>query len=128
MAAAPASKLVLAIFINDDESVGEFAAVRQDNSGAAHGIGPFQLAEFAKQAVAAKSRVLTLGGLDAMKRAYQTSGADSAKTAALAELAAAHADVAYDAAWCEATGLLASCSHDGTVRTWKHDPHRRVEL
>ena len=96
MAAAPASKLVLAIFINDDESVGEFAAVRQDGACAAHGIGPFQLAEFAKQAVAAKFRVFTLGGLDAMKRAYQTSRADSAKTAALAALAAAHADVAYD--------------------------------
>ena len=34
-----------------------------------------------------------------------------------------HTDVAYDTAWCDAEGLLASCSHDGTVRTWRHDPH-----
>ena len=33
-----------------------------------------------------------------------------------------HADVTYDVAWSESVGLLASCSHDGTVRTWHHDP------
>ena len=33
-----------------------------------------------------------------------------------------HTDVSYDAVWCEEHGLLASCSHDGTVRTWRHDP------
>ena len=33
-----------------------------------------------------------------------------------------HTDVAYDAAWSDSSGLLASCSHDGTVRTWLYDP------
>ena len=33
-----------------------------------------------------------------------------------------HTDVAYDAAWSASAELLASCSHDGTVRTWRHDP------
>lgn len=33
-----------------------------------------------------------------------------------------HSDVAYDATYSTSAGLLASCSHDGTVRTWRHDP------
>jgi COMPASS component SWD3 len=33
-----------------------------------------------------------------------------------------HTAVSYDAAWCGSEALLASCSHDGTVRTWQHDP------
>eukprot|EP00322_Chrysochromulina_rotalis_P016829 CAMPEP_0115829310 /NCGR_PEP_ID=MMETSP0287-20121206/1032_1 /TAXON_ID=412157 /ORGANISM="Chrysochromulina rotalis, Strain UIO044" /LENGTH=221 /DNA_ID=CAMNT_0003282571 /DNA_START=32 /DNA_END=697 /DNA_ORIENTATION=- len=33
-----------------------------------------------------------------------------------------HTDVAYDVAWSASVGLLASCSHDGTVRTWRHSP------
>lgn len=32
-----------------------------------------------------------------------------------------HTAVSYDAAWSPTEGLLASCSHDGTVRTWRHD-------
>ena len=39
---------------------------------------------------------------------------------ALAQRLRAHTDVAYDASWSEAEGMLASCSHDGTVRTWCH--------
>ena len=41
-------------------------------------------------------------------------------TGALAQRLRAHTDVAYDASWSEAEGMLASCSHDGTVRTWCH--------
>jgi COMPASS component SWD3 len=33
-----------------------------------------------------------------------------------------HRDVAYDVAWSTSVGLLASCSHDGLIRTWRHDP------
>ncbi len=37
-----------------------------------------------------------------------------------------HTDVAYDAAWSPTEELLASCSHDGTVRTWRHDASRAL--
>jgi WD40 repeat protein len=33
-----------------------------------------------------------------------------------------HTDVVYDAVWNPSLGLLASCSQEGTVRTWRHDP------
>ncbi|KAL1515882.1 hypothetical protein AB1Y20_002497 [Prymnesium parvum] len=32
-----------------------------------------------------------------------------------------HTDVVYNAVWNEGQGMLASCSHDGTVRTWWYD-------
>ena len=41
-----------------------------------------------------------------------------AETAAVTQRLAGHTDVAYDVQWNEELSLLASCSHDGTVRTW----------
>jgi COMPASS component SWD3 len=43
-------------------------------------------------------------------------------TARLVHRLRGHHDVTYDAAYSASEGLLASCSHDGTVRTWRHDP------
>ena len=43
-------------------------------------------------------------------------------TAELVQRLRGHTDVAYDVAWSASAGLLASCSQDGTVRTWHYDP------
>ena len=42
-------------------------------------------------------------------------------SAALLHKLRGHTNVAYDVAWSSSQGLLASCSHDGTVRTWQYD-------
>jgi len=92
MAAAPAAPAVtLAVFIDDDDGIGQFAVTQQDGSVAAAGSGAPQLAATAKVAVINKWRVATLGGLDALKKA-----AASVHEPALATLAADHYDAAYD--------------------------------
>ena len=44
------------------------------------------------------------------------------QSAALLHKLRGHTDVAYDVAWSSSQRLLASCSHDGTVRTWQYNP------
>ena len=48
------------------------------------------------------------------------------ETALLMQRLPGHSDVAYEAQWSAANCLLASCSGDGTVRTWCYDPSVRT--
>jgi len=44
-----------------------------------------------------------------------------AESAVLVQRLSGHTDVCYDATWSESQCMLASCSHDGTLRTWCYD-------
>lgn len=46
-----------------------------------------------------------------------------AESAQMVQRLHGHADVAYSAVWNESQGMLASCSHDGSLRTWWYDPN-----
>ena len=55
-------------------------------------------------------------------------------SASLMQQLRGHSHVVYDAVWREENGMLASCSHDGTIATWwfdaskpffSDDPHAR---
>ena len=94
-APAQGKRIVLACSVTEDDTVGSFAAVREDNPTgvAASGDGAKDLQRFAAVAQDRKWAVVSLGGLDAMKRAYDELGKSSKE---LQALGAAHTDAAYD--------------------------------
>lgn len=95
MAAAPRREkdtVILAIIIEEDGTVSDFAVMHQVNRDVKTGKGAADLEAFAEEALREEWLVKSLGGLDAMRRA-----ADELETChALKQLAGQHCDAAYD--------------------------------
>lgn len=91
MASAPGSNVYLAVFIDDDESVGDFAVVHADGRLIASGNAAQDLVEVARQSCAEQWVIHSLGGLDAFRRA-----AAVIEDSALSGIVKAHKDAAYD--------------------------------
>ena len=83
--------MYLAVFINADESVGDFAMVHSDGRVAYTGNGAKDLIDAAQKADGNQWRVFSLGGLDAFRRA-QLACPDLIVTAQVMK----HTDAAYD--------------------------------
>src|SRR6056300_1647269 len=95
MAAAPRRErdtVVLAIIIEEDGTVSDYAVMHQVNRIVKTGKGAADLEAFAEKALREEWLVKSLGGLDAMRRA-----AEELETCyALKQLAGQHCDAAYD--------------------------------
>ena len=92
MAAAPEPlQVVLAIFIDEDNVIDEFAAVIPNNTVVASGVGANELCDVVCRALAEQWDLFTLGGLDAFERA-----AAETSNSAFKRMAEQHTDAAYD--------------------------------
>lgn len=90
-------RYTLAVIIDEDDSIGETAAVDQHGTLAATGNGAHGLASIAKTAIDNQWDVTTLGGLDALRRAYhEIKDTHAAAAQAVKTLALYHKDAAYD--------------------------------
>ena len=100
MAAAPASTIVMAAFVGDDETILDVAAVRcSDKSLAFEGSGFLGVVELANVALKNKWNLVSFNGLNIFERSYQelfNKDPKSQHLITLKSIAAAHNDMAYD--------------------------------